>query len=178
VGVLYVRKGVDLEPLVHGGGQERGLRSGTENVSGIIGIGRAAEVALSHLPRMGEVQKIRDRIEKDLRRLVPQARLNGPERERLPNTLNMTFPGIRGESLVLALDRLGISLSSGSACHAGVPEPSRALLAMGLTEEDAHCSIRISLGWETTPEEADRFSSAVASVLGDQGAMVRFVSCR
>jgi cysteine desulfurase NifS len=178
IGVLYVRKGVDLEPLVHGGGQERGLRSGTENVPGIIGIGRAAEVALSNLPRMSDVRKIRDRIEDDLRRLAPRARLNGPKRDRLPNTLNMTLPGIRGESLVLALDRLGIALSSGSACHAGVPEPSRALLAMGLSEEDAHCSIRISLGWETTPEEADRFASAVASVLSDQGAMVRFVSCR
>lgn len=178
VGVLYVRRGVELDPLVHGGGQERGLRSGTENVPAVIGIGRAAELALSGLPSMERVRALRDRLEEELRRLVPGARLNGPGEERLPNTLNMTLPGIRGESLVLALDQRGIALSSGSACHAGVPEPSHALLAMGLSDEEAHCALRISLGRENRPEEVDRFVAAVDDVVRGRGETVRFVSCR
>jgi cysteine sulfinate desulfinase/cysteine desulfurase-like protein len=177
-GVLYVRKGVELEPLVHGGGQEQGLRSGTENVQAIMGMGRAAELALAGLPLTDGLRKMRDSLEESLLGLVPGARLNGPREGRLPNTINMTLPGIRGESLVLALDRLGFSLSAGSACHAGVPEPSRSLLAMGLKEEDAHCAVRLSLGPENTTQEVDLFVSAVREVLGDQGAMVRFVSCR
>jgi cysteine sulfinate desulfinase/cysteine desulfurase-like protein/anaerobic selenocysteine-containing dehydrogenase len=178
VGVLFARAGVGLEPLVHGGGQEHGLRSGTENLPGIVGAGRAAELALANLPRQPAVAAIRDRLQREIGRLVPAARLNGPELERLPNTLNMTLPGIRGESLVIALDRRGVALSSGSACHAGRPEPSHALLAMGLAAEDAHCAIRLSLGVESTEEEAGRFVAALAAVLGSQEETVRFVSCR
>jgi cysteine sulfinate desulfinase/cysteine desulfurase-like protein len=178
VGALYVRSGVELVPLVHGGGQERGLRAGTENVPGIMGIGKAAELALSGLSGMREVKRLRDSFEEAVGEAVPGAKLNGPREERLPNTLNMTLPGIRGESLVYALDRLGIALSSGSACHAGVPEPSRALLAMGLSEEEAHCAVRISLGPENNPDEVRRFIAALRFVIVEQGSMVRFVSCR
>jgi len=178
VGALYVRKGTDLAPLVHGGGQEEGLRSGTENVTGIIGLGKAAEMIPRSIGAMGRAAVLRDRIEGELRRLVPGTRLNGPRKGRLPNTLNMTLPGIRGESLVLALDRRGIALSSGSACHAGEPEPSHALTAMGISAEDAHCAIRISLSHASADDDVERFVEAVGSILGGEETTVRFVSCR
>jgi cysteine sulfinate desulfinase/cysteine desulfurase-like protein len=178
VGVLFARAGVDLEPLVHGGGQERGLRSGTENLPGIAGVGRAAELVPEALAKMAAVRELRDRLERAVVALAPGARRNGPAAERLPNTLNVTLPGVRGESLVIALDRRGFALSSGSACHAGSPEPSHALLAMGLAPEDAHCAIRVSLGSGTTDAEVDRFLEALRSVLADPGGAVRFVSCR
>ena len=178
VGVLYRRKGVILEPMIHGGGQEMGLRSGTENVPAIAAIGRAAELALEHLPDMPEVRRLRDLLEKEMRAILPVARRNGPAEERLPNTLNMTLPGIRGEALVLALDREGVALSSGSACHAGAPEPSHALTAMGLSDEDAHCAVRFSLGPGNSEEEIMRVVKTVSDVVGGRRSAVRFVSCR
>ncbi len=104
--------------------------------------------------------------------------MNGHPRERLPNTLNLTLPGIRGESLVLALDRKGVAISSGSACQSGIPEPSKALTAMGLTEEEAHCAVRFSLGLGNTEEEIDRAVLAIDQVLRETNEVVRFVSCR
>ncbi len=178
VGVLYRRKGVTLEPLIHGGGQEMGLRSGTENVPAIAAIGRAAELALEHLSGMKELRRLRDLLEKEMRALLPGARRNGPDEERLPNTLNMTFPGIRGEALVFALDREGVALSSGSACHAGAPEPSHALTAMGLSDEDAHCAVRFSLGPGNSEEEIMLVVKMVKDVIGGRRSAVRFVSCR
>jgi cysteine sulfinate desulfinase/cysteine desulfurase-like protein len=178
VGILYRRKSVTLEPLIHGGGQEMGLRSGTENVPAIAAIGRAAELALEHLSGMQEVRRLRDLLEKEMRKIIPGARRNGPAEERLPNTLNMTLPGIRGEALVLALDREGVALSSGSACHAGAPEPSHALTAMGLSAEDAHCAVRFSLGPGNNEEEVGRVVKMVRDVVRGRTAAVRFVSCR
>jgi cysteine sulfinate desulfinase/cysteine desulfurase-like protein len=105
-------------------------------------------------------------------------KLNGHREERLPNTLNLTLPEIRGESLVLALDQRGIAVSSGSACRAGLPEPSHALMAMGLSEEEAHCAVRISLGLENTMDEIERTISILRETIRDQKANVRFVSCR
>jgi cysteine desulfurase NifS len=178
VGVLFARKGTVFEPLIHGGKQEGGLRAGTENAPAIAGLGVAAELAMKNLPRMATVRAMRDRLEQDIRGLVPGSRVNGYGADRIPNTLNMTLPGLRGESVVLALDRKGVSLSSGSACKSGSPKPSHVLLAIGLTEEEAHCSIRISLGVENTPAEMERTISALAGIIGASKSAVRFVPCR
>ncbi len=178
IGALYVRKGVNLEPLIHGGKQEGGLRGGTENVAGIVGFGKAAELALKNLSRMDKVREMRDRLEEGIETIVPEAKLNGHPEERLLNTLNMTLPGMRGESIVLALDQKGVSLSSGSACRAGSPKPSHALLAMGLTEEEAHCAVRFSLGTENIPEEIEKAISLLGEVIRNAESSVRFVPCR
>ena len=137
VGALYVRKGVQLESLIHGGSQEQRLRAGTENVPAIAGLGRAAELAVRRLEHAAQVAVRRDRLEEGIHRLVPDAMRNGHGTERLPNVLNLTLPGLRGESLVVAMDAHGIAFSSGSACKAGSPEPTHVLMAMGRTEEEA-----------------------------------------
>ncbi|GJQ58621.1 MAG: aminotransferase class V-fold PLP-dependent enzyme [Candidatus Scalindua sp. AMX11] len=178
IGALYIRKGVSLEPLINGGKQEGGIRAGTENVIGIVGLGKAAELAVQRLHEMGRVKKLRDKLERSIRSLIAEAKLNGNSENRLPNTLNMTLPGIRGESVVLALDQKGVSLSSGSACRSGSPKPSYALLAMGLSEEEAHCSLRFSLGLGNTMEEIDRTISLLGEVVRDKKTVVRFVPCR
>jgi cysteine desulfurase NifS len=177
-GVLYCRKGISLEPIIHGGKQEKGLRAGTENVTGIVGIGKAAELAVQHLPEMDRVRTLRDSLEQGIRKLIPQSKLNGHEKERLPNTLNMTIPGLRGESLVLAMDQRGIAFSSGSACWSGSPKPSHALLAMGLTEEEAHCSIRLSLGLNNTKKDIKLTIKALEEVIKNAATTARFVPCR
>jgi cysteine sulfinate desulfinase/cysteine desulfurase-like protein len=178
VGALYIRKGIVLEPIMHGGKQEGELRAGTENVIGIVGFGKAAELAVQRLPEMDRIRKLRDRLGKGIKELIPEAKLNGHKKERLPNTLNMCLPGLRGESIVLALDQKGVSLSSGSACRSGSPKPSHALLAMGLSEEEAHCSIRLSLGLGNTIEGIDRTISVFEEVIRDASSTVRFVPCR
>jgi cysteine sulfinate desulfinase/cysteine desulfurase-like protein len=178
IGALFVRKDIELSPLLTGGGQEKGLRAGTENVMGIVGFGKAAELAIEHLPDMDLVKQRRDRLEHGIHELIPEAKMNGHKDRRLPNTLSITFPGMRGESLVLALDQRGIALSSGSACHAGMAEPSHVLLAMGLTEEEAHCALRFSLGRENSADDIERTLSALKEICIDQKPMVRFVSCR
>jgi cysteine desulfurase NifS len=177
-GAVYVRKGMELDPLIHGGKQEGGLRAGTENLAGLVGLGRAAELGLQDLGSAGRVAKLRDRMEEGIAALLREAKRNGHARDRLPNTLNMTLPGIRGESIVLALDQAGISISSGSACRSGSPEPSHVLLAVGLSREEAHCSIRISLGPENTEEEVERTITAFGRIISDSGSEVRFVACR
>jgi cysteine desulfurase NifS len=178
VGALYMRKGVEIDPLIHGGKQEGSVRAGTENVIGIVGLGRAAQIAVQRLPDMKRTKEMRDILEKGLKELIPEARLNGSYDNRLPNTLNMCLPGIRGESLVMAMDQKGIAFSSGSACRSGSPAPSHALLAMGLSEEDAHCSIRLSLGLQNTMEEIERTISLFQETINDRSSTVRFVPCR
>ncbi len=180
VGALYARQGVELAPVIHGGGQERKLRAGTENVPGIVGFGKACELAVRRLNHheMERVRELRDRLEAGIRRLVSGAKLNGHATQRLPNTLNMTLPEMRGESLVLFLDRHGVFFSSGSACKSGDSEPSHVLVAMGLSDEDAHCAIRMSLGVGNTEEDIDYVLTCLAEVIGDRQASVRFVGCR
>jgi cysteine sulfinate desulfinase/cysteine desulfurase-like protein len=178
IGCLYIRKGVELVPLIHGGGQESGLRAGTENVSAIAGLGKAAELAESRLNSMESVMLKRNRIEKAIQELAPLAKVNGHQKERLPNTLNITLPGFRGESLALALDQAGVAISSGSACKSGSPKPSQALLAMGLTEQEAHCSIRISLGPDTTDQDIDYALDAFGKIIKESKEIVRFAPCR
>ncbi len=179
IGALYVRRGLDLEPLIHGGGQEGGRRSGTENTPGIVGAGAAAELAEKRLNLMAtQVKGLRDDLWEGIAMIFPEARLNGHPTVRLPNTLNVSLPGIRGESLVLALDQQGIAFSSGSACRSGSPKPSHALLAMGLTEEEAHCAIRLSLGMDNNPEHIARTLAAMETVVHGSLSSVRFVPCR
>ncbi|MDR4507211.1 MAG: IscS subfamily cysteine desulfurase [Candidatus Brocadiaceae bacterium] len=178
VGALFIRKGVALDPLIHGGNQENGMRAGTENLTGIAGFGKAAEIALQNLSRNDTVKKMRNRIEEGIREFVPEAKINGHPERRLPNTLNITLPGLRGESLVLALDQKGVSLSSGSACRSGSPKPSHALLSMGLSEKEAHCALRFSLGVENTFEEIETTLNLLKEVILHSRNTVRFVSCR
>ncbi len=178
VGALYVGKDVTLEPLIHGGKQEHGLRAGTENVAAIAGLGKAAELAVRRLPQMDDVKKLRNRLEQGILKLVPGTKVNGPLKARLPNTLNVTLPGMRGESVVLALDQQGVALSSGSACRAGSPEPSHALTAMGLSDNEAHCSIRLSLGLGNTEQEIDRTLELMRLMLNNAAEGIRFAPCR
>jgi len=177
VGALYVRKGIELEPLIHGGKQESGIRAGTENVPAIVGLGKAAELAIYTLRDSERIRGLRDKLEEGIRKLVPNAMLNGHREDRLPNTLNLTLPGLRGESIVIALDQHGISLSSGSACKSGSPEPTHVLIAMGRTEEEAHCSVRFSLSRYTTEEDIDYTVSALEQVLKEKD-MVRLMPCK
>jgi cysteine desulfurase len=156
VGALYVRKGTRLRPLFFGGHHERDRRPGTENVTGIVGLGRAAELAAANLAADAErVSALRDRLERELVARVPHARVNCGRAPRTPNTTNITFPYVEGEALVIALDLKGVACSTGAACSAGAVEPSHVLTAIGLPPEDARASLRFSLGHETTAEEID-----------------------
>jgi len=178
VGALYVRKGLEIEPLIHGGKQEKGLRASTENVPGIVGLGQAAELARAAVAGSERMRGLRDRLEGGIRELISDARLNGHPELRLPNTLNLTLPGLRGESLVMALDRYGISLSSGSACKSGSPEPTHVLTAMGRSDQDAHCAVRFSLSHDTSDEDVDETVTALGKVLEDLETTVRFLPCK
>ncbi|MDH3458773.1 MAG: aminotransferase class V-fold PLP-dependent enzyme, partial [Gemmatimonadota bacterium] len=178
VGILYVAKDLELAPLVHGGKQESGLRAGTENVPAIVGMGKAAELALGTSADGSAVARLRDRLEQHLLRLVPGARVNGSTERRLPNTSNLTLPGLRGESLVVALDQHGIALSSGSACKSGSPDPTHVLIALGIPPEDVHCSIRVSLSHETTAEDVNDTVAAFEHVLEELETTVRFLPCK
>jgi len=156
VGLLYVRRGTSLSPFMVGGHQEYGKRAGTENVPGIVGLGKACELAQQHLEHeMDGVSKLRDRLEDGLLSHCLDARVNGERRYRLPNTTNISFEFVEGEAILLLLDRLGICASSGSACTSGSLEPSHVLRAMGVPFTAVHGSIRFSLSRYTTEEEVD-----------------------
>jgi len=156
IGAQFIRRGVKLSPLIHGGGQEYGLRAGTENVPYIVGLGKACEIARRDFnQRISHLQNLRDRLEQGIKARIPQVVLNGHPTQRLPNTLNMSFLDVEGESLLLNLDLEGIAVSSGSACTSGSVEPSHVLLAMGIPPEIAQSAIRFSLGWSNTEAEID-----------------------
>lgn len=178
VGALYVRKGIELESLIHGGQQESGRRAGTENVAAIVGMGKAAELALQDLQKSQPMSQLRDRLQDGIQTLIPGSRLNGHPERRLPNTLNMTLPGLRGESLVVALDQHGISFSSGSACKSGSPKPTHVLTAMGCSEDDAHCAVRFSLDAGTTEKDIDVTLAELKNVLLEIETTVRFLPCK
>ncbi len=180
VGALYLKKGIILAPQVQGGGQELGIRSGTENVAGIIGLGKASDLAGQRLQagELEKVAKLRDYLYESILKIIPNARRNGSMKYCLPNTLNITLPGIRGESLVLLLDQRGIFLSAGSACKSGNPDPSHALLALGLSEEEAHSTVRFSLGASTTKEDIDYTVECIKELYNDKLGVIRFVPCR
>jgi len=156
VGVLYVRRGTRLTPFMHGGHQERNRRAGTHNVAGIAGLGKACELAMAEREATCiRVRELRDRLERGIFERIPQVKLNGHPSERLPNTLNVSFAWIEGESLLLNLDMKGIAASSGSACTSGSLEPSHVLGAMCVEVTLAHSSTRFSLGPDTTAEDID-----------------------
>ncbi len=156
VGALYVKKGTRIEPLIHGGGQERGLRSGTENLPGIVGFGKAAEIMKEEMPDESErLKKLRDRLTKGLLDSVSYSFLNGHPTRRLSDNAAVRFNFIEGESILLNLDMMGVAASSGSACTAKTLQPSHVLLAIGLKHEEAHGSILFTLGRQNTEEEVD-----------------------
>ncbi len=178
VGALYIKKGVGLEDLISGGGQEWGLRSGTENITGIAGFGEAAS-NVQQLVKDGErVRELRDRLQEGLLKIFPEGVVNGHPEQRLPNTLSITVPGYRGESVVMAMDQRGVYFSSGSACRAGSPKPSHTLLAMGLTEEEAHCSLRISLGKDNSAEDINTVIGQFGELVKESRNIIQFVPCR
>lgn len=155
-GALYIRKGVRIESLIHGGGQERKRRAGTENIAGIVGLGRAIELATSDIEwHNTHIRQMRDRLLKGILETIPHTRLNGHPEKRLPGNLNVSFEFIEGESMLLWLDEEGICGSTGSACTSGSLEPSHVMLAIGLPHEVAHGSLRLTLGDANTDEDVD-----------------------
>ncbi len=156
VGALYIRRGLRPDPLIIGGGQERTKRAGTENVAGIVGFGKAIELAYENLEEHNNrLIKLRDSLIKKIEENIDEIKLNGPRTNRLSNNVNFSFKYIEGESLLLSLDMVGIAGSSGSACTSGSLDPSHVLLAIGLSHEIAHGSLRLSLGDFNTEEEID-----------------------
>jgi cysteine desulfurase len=153
---LYVRKGVKIDNLIHGGGQERKKRAGTENTPAIAGFAKACELAIANLETESiKNTKLRDRLIQGILEQIPEVRLNGHPTKRLPGNANVSIRYIEGESILLSLDLIGIAASSGSACTSGALDPSHVLLAIGLTHEIAHGSLRFSIGKYTTDEEVD-----------------------
>jgi cysteine desulfurase len=156
VGALYIRSGTPLRQFLFGGHHQRGFRPGTENVVGIVGLGKAAELAAASLERDAtRISALRDDLERGILQRVPQSRVNAATAPRTPNTTNILFPGVDGEALLIALDLRGLSCSTGSACSSGAVEPSHVLTAIGLTAAEARSSLRFSLGRYTTREEID-----------------------
>ena len=173
IGALYVRRGIALEPLVYGGGQERGLASGTENVAGMVGLGQAIEDATgAHLDeKMGYVKKLTDRLVKGIMDTIPYTHYTGDPVNRLPGTASFVFEAIEGEGLILRLDNAGICGSTGSACSTGSLDPSHVLMAIGLPHEIAHGSLRLTLGEQNTEEDIDYLIENVAKVVEGLRAM-------
>lgn len=162
VGALYIKKGVRITPLIHGGGQERGIRSGTENVPGIVGFGKACEIANNNLEEnYARLVKTRDEIIEKVLDAVPESYLNGDRNERLPNVINFRFSSIEGESLILLLDAKGYQASTGSACSSKTLEASPVLKALNLDDVDVHGSLRISLGSQTQFDDVDGLVEAI-----------------
>lgn len=165
MGALYIRRGTRIRPLMYGGHQERGRRPGTENVPGIVSMGKAAELALRHLPDEERVRALRDRLESAILSRFSNVQLNGAKDARVPNTTNVGFEYIEGEAILLYLNEKGIAASSGSACSSGSLEPSHVLRAMGVPFTAAHGSIRFSLSRFTTEEEIDYTVSVLPEII-------------
>ena len=165
IGILYVRKGVKISPVIHGGAHERRRRAGTENVPGIVGLGKAAELSMAELPeRQANLVHLRDRLIDGILERISEVKLNGHRTRRLPNNCNVSIKYIEGESMLLNLDMVGIAASSGSACTSGSLEPSHVLLAMGVPHEIAHGSLRMTLGRQNTDEDVDYVMQVLPSI--------------
>ena len=166
VAALVLKHGIDLAPLLHGGGQEREIRSGTINAPGIVAFARAAEIAISNREEnFKKIRVLRDQLISGIKRVVPDAIINSPVDPALPGVVNISIPGTESDALLLLLDSEGISASAGSACSAGVPRPSHVLVAMGIPEELADASLRISIGATNTSSEIDQVISVLPSVV-------------
>ncbi|MCJ7639271.1 MAG: cysteine desulfurase NifS [Euryarchaeota archaeon] len=177
VGCLYVQKGTKLTPLVFGGGHERGLRSGTENVSGIVGFGEAMRLAIEDFTDNARIQKLRDALIDAVLREIPSTQLNGGREHRLPNNANFSFSYIEGESLLLRLNAKGIAGSTGSACSSKKLEPSHVLLAIGLSPVDAHGSLRLTLGRETTNADVRYVLEVLPGIVNELRQMSPLSAC-
>lgn len=165
-GILYVRTGTQLEPLIYGGGQERGMRSGTENVAFAVGFAKALEIAQAdRKDEAHRLEQLRDQLQTALTDAIPQIVVNGDQRHRLPHNLNITLPGLDGEAAVLYLDNAGVQASTGSACSIGSDEPSHVLLALGCTPAEANASLRFTLGKQTTPDDVQTASEIIIKTL-------------
>ncbi|WP_406542286.1 cysteine desulfurase NifS [Clostridium ljungdahlii] len=173
IGAMYLKKGVKIESLIHGGAQERGKRASTENVPGIVGIGKAIELATSEMKTESKrLSKLRDKLTKGLVEEIPYAKVNGPSGDkRLPGNVNLSFIGIEGETLLLDLNDAGIFVSTGSACASASLDPSHVLLALGLPHEVAHGSLRLTLGAGTTEEDVDYALQVIPKVVARRRAM-------
>ncbi len=172
VGALYVRKGTRLDTLLQGGAQERGLRAGTENLAGIVGLGKAITLAVANLEAKSQkLASLRDRLIDGILSAIPNVRLNGPRTNRLPGNVNVSVQYIEGESLLLRLDLNGIAASSGSACTSGSLDPSHVLLAIGLPHEIAHGSLRLSLSQDNTIAEVDEVIKVLPGIVENLRAM-------
>jgi cysteine desulfurase len=167
-GAMYIRKGTLIQPLIYGGSHERQRRAGTENLPGIVGLGKAAELATEWLRGNGpaEMTAMRDHLQQSVLATVEAAGVNGEDAARVPNTTNLWFDYIEGEALVIALDLRGLAVSSGAACSSGAIEPSHVLLAMGMPHERARASVRISLGKQTTQEDVDFALTVIPETVG------------
>jgi cysteine desulfurase len=172
VGALFVRKGTKMMPFLHGGSQERKRRPGTENIAGIVGFARAAELLHTEMEKeAGRLASLRDMLQRGIGERIPHIHLNGDLEHRLPGTLNLSFEFAEGEALILSLDMEGIAVSSGSACTSGSLEPSHVLLAMGIPHEICHSSLRFSLGRSTTQEQIEYVLQVLPKVVGRMRAM-------
>ena len=172
IGALYVRRGVAPQPLLHGGGQERGKRPGTENTAFIVALGQAMEDAVSNAEeKIQKVSRLRDQLIDGILNRIPAARLNGGRENRLCGNVNISFEGIEGEGILLMLDANGICASSGSACTSGDLDPSHVLLAIGLPHSIAHGSLRLSLNEENTQEDVDYILEVLPPIIGRLRAM-------
>ena len=166
VGALYIKPGTTIEPVNQGGGQERGLRSGTENIPGIVGFAKAAEIAKNEMANESQrLTLLRNNLIKGLIEQTPYSYLNGHPTQRLPNNVSVRYSFIEGESILLSLDILGVFASSGSACAAKTLQPSHVLLALGLAPEDAHGSLMLTLGRENTQEDVDKLKSIMPGIV-------------
>lgn len=166
VGALYIKTGTAIEPIIQGGGQERGLRSGTENIPGIVGFAKAADIAKNEMPRISKgMANLRDDLIKGLIDPIPNAYLNGHPTKRLPDNVSVRYSFIEGESILLSLDIMGVYASSGSACVAKTLQPSHVLLALGLKPEEAHGSLMLTLGKDNTQEDVNHLKRIIPGIV-------------
>jgi len=179
IGALYIREGTKMAPLIVGGAQERGMRAGTENVPGIVGFGKAAEIARKEMPEvLPRIRHLRDTLIEGLTQNIPGVRLNGHPEQRLPQNVNVTVEGVEGEALVMALDQEGIAVSTGSACSTGATEPSHVILALGVPPGEARGTIRMTLGRDTTAEDVERVLEVLPRVIGRLRAIAGWRTAR
>ncbi len=167
VGLLYLKKGIKIHPLTHGGHHEKGVRAGTENVAGIAGFAKAVELGVKAMEKKSaHVRRLRDELQKRITETIPYVRINGDTDKRLPGTVNISFECVEGEALLINLDMAGIAISTGSACSSGSLDPSHVLMAMGIAHEVIHGSLRFSFGAENSMDDVDYVMTKLPQIIG------------